>query len=128
MNRTLWVLQVLFAVFFFVTGHGKVFTPWDQLQHIPWIDGVTPGLMIFIGWAEMIGAVGVLLPSVLRIQPKVAPVASAGLVLIMIIATVFHIVRGEMLLTIPCIVLGAIGSFIIYGRLRKSPIKARGVE
>ena len=56
MNIVLWVLQVLLGAFFVMSGYGKAFMPWEALQRIPWIDGVTHGLMIFIGWSEMLGA------------------------------------------------------------------------
>jgi len=45
MNVTLWILQVVVGVFFVVSGHGKAFNPWESMQRIPWIDGVSLGLM-----------------------------------------------------------------------------------
>ena len=43
MNITLWVFQVLLGVFFVMSGYGKAFMSWEELQRIPWIDGVTHG-------------------------------------------------------------------------------------
>jgi uncharacterized membrane protein YphA (DoxX/SURF4 family) len=125
MNTSLWIAQILFGLFFFVSGYGKAFTPWDQLQHIPWIGGVTPEIMRLVGWSEILGAIGVILPAALRIKPVLTPVAAAQLVVIMVLATAFHLVRAEHLLTIPCVVLAAMGSFIAYGRVRLKPIQER---
>jgi uncharacterized membrane protein YphA (DoxX/SURF4 family) len=84
------VLQVLLGVFFFVfSGYGKAFNTWEELQRIPWIDGVTHCLMIFIGWSEMLGAIGVILPAAIKVKPVLTPLAAAGLTVIMILATGF---------------------------------------
>lgn len=123
MNITLWVLQVLVGVFFVVSGYGKAFNSWEELQRIPWIDGVTHGLMIFIGWSEMLGGIGVILPAAVKVKPILTPLAATGLALIMILATGFHVMRGEYDLMVVTLVLAAMAAFIAYGRFVMKPIK-----
>lgn len=123
MNITLWILQVLIGVFFVFSGYGKAFFTWEELQRIPWIDGVTHGLIIFIGWSEILGGIGVILPAAVKVKPILTPLAAAGLALIMILATGFHIMRGEYDLMVVTIVLGAMAVLAAYGRFVLKPIK-----
>ena len=80
--------------------------------------------MIFIGWSEKLGGVGMILPAALKIKPILTPLAAAGLTLIMILATGFHIMRGEYSLMVLTIVLGAMTGFVAYGRWKLKPIKS----
>lgn len=76
--------------------------------------------MRFIGIAELIGAVGLILPSALRIQPRLSALAAAGLVLVMVLGSVFHLTRGENFA--PPLVLFALSTFVAYGRWKLAPI------
>ena len=67
MSTVLWIVQVLWGVFFSVTGFGKVscYNPvlWNQALHeVPWLSAVPQDLFIFIGVCEFLGGVGLLLP------------------------------------------------------------------
>ncbi len=100
MNTALWTVQVLWGVFFSVTGFGKVlcYKPalWNQALHeVPWFSAVPLGLFIFIGVCEFLGGVGLILPAMTGIKPKLTPFAAFGLTLVMILAAGFHIMRGE---------------------------------
>jgi len=55
----------------------------------------TKGLVRFIGVMELLGALVLILPSVLRIMPILTPIAASGLELIQIFAIIFHISRGK---------------------------------
>ena len=93
-------MQVLWGVFFSLTGFGKIlwYKPalWNQaLQEVPWLSAVPQDLAIFIGVAEFLGGVGLILPAMTGVKPKLTPLAAIGLTLVMILAAVFHIVRGE---------------------------------
>ncbi len=125
MNITLWILQVLLGAFFLMSGFGKAFTPWEQLQHIPWINALTPGLVVFIGWSEMLGATGMILPAAIRFKPFVTPLAAAGLCLIMLLATGFHTLRGEYEGTAITLVLALLAGFVAYGRRALKPVMPR---
>ncbi|HXM41286.1 MAG TPA: DoxX family protein [Bryobacteraceae bacterium] len=69
---------------------------WNQALHeMPWLSAVPQDLCIFIGICEFLGGVGPILPAIAGVEPKLAPIAAIGLTLVMILAAVFHIVRGE---------------------------------
>jgi uncharacterized membrane protein YphA (DoxX/SURF4 family) len=127
MKTALWTLQVLWGVFFSVTGFGKVFwykpALWNQALHeVPWFSAVALGLLIFIGVCEFLGGIGLILPAITRVKTKLTPIAAIGLTLIMILAAGFHIVRGEYTFMITNLVLGGVTAFIAYERLFVRPI------
>ncbi len=123
MNMTLWILQVVLGAFFLMTGSGKAFMSWESLQRIPWIDGASHGLLMFIGWSEILGGIGLILPAATKVKPMLTPLAAAGLTVVMILATGFHARRGEYALMSLTVVLGAVAAFIAYGRVVLKPIK-----
>jgi len=128
MNAALWTAQVLFGVFWSVTGFGKAccvdLAVWNHmLPQVPWFAAVPRPLFVFIGVCEFLGGVGLILPAMTGVKPKLTPIAAFGLALIMILAAVFHIVRGEYNFFLPGnLVLGGITAFIGYGRLFVRPI------
>ncbi|PYO52958.1 MAG: hypothetical protein DMD83_24735 [Candidatus Rokuibacteriota bacterium] len=123
MNVTLWILQVVVGVFFAISGHGKAFNSWESMQRIPWIDGVSLGLMRFIGWSELLGGIGPILPAATKIKPVLTPMAAVGLTLVMILATGFHVMRRKYMFVILTAAVGAITAFIAYGRFALKPIQ-----
>lgn len=128
MNVALWTLQVLWGVFFSFTGFGKVLcvnqAVWHMmLPRVPWFSAVPQALFVFIGVCEFLGGVGLILPAMTRVKPKVTPLAAFGLTLVMFLAAVFHSVRGEYNFFLPTnLVLGAGAAFIAYGRWVTRPI------
>ena len=130
-NSLLWTLQVLWGVFFSFTGFGKVlaYDPavWNHMLHnVAWFSAVPQSLFVFIGACEFLGGIGLILPAMTGIKPKLTPFAAIGLTLIMILAAIFHIVRGESSFFVPVnLVLGGVSAFIAYGRLIALPIAAR---
>ena len=100
MNTALWTLQVLWGVFFSLTGFGKIlwYKPalWNQaLQEVPWLSAMPQDLAIFIGVSEFLGGVGLILPAMTGVKPKLTLFAAIGRMPVMILAAVFDIVRGE---------------------------------
>lgn len=76
-----------------------------------------PGLFIrFIATAEVAGALGLLLPGLLRIRPLLTPLAALGLVLDMIGATAYNLIGGQIESAVTTVVLGLICLVIAYGR------------
>ena len=135
MNIALWTMQVLWGVFFSFTGFGKImcYRPdvWNHTLHQPvaWFSAVPQGLFVFIGVCEFLGGVGLILPAMTGIKPKLTPFAAIGLTLVMILAAAFHIVRGEFSFFLPMnLVLGAVAAFIAYGRLMARPIAATPIS
>jgi uncharacterized membrane protein YphA (DoxX/SURF4 family) len=127
MKTTLWTAQVLWGVFFSINGFGKVlwYKPalWNQALHeVPWLPAVPQDLAIFIGVAEFLGGVGLILPAMTGVKPKLTPFAAIGLTLVMTLAAVFHILRGEYNFLAINVVLGGVAAFIAYERLIVRPI------
>jgi hypothetical protein len=81
------------------------------------------GLIRFIGIAEVLGALGLILPAALRILPILTPLASLGLAIIMGLATALHASKGEPIVTQMVFLLLTL--FVVWGRFSKAPISAR---
>jgi putative oxidoreductase len=122
----LWVVQGLLAFGFVGAGVMKLVMPVDELAaSMPWIEGQLGGLVRFIGLAEVLGALGLIVPAATKIKPMLTPLAAVGLLLVMILALGTHIARAEYAAVAPPIVLGGLAAFVAWGRLRKAPIEAR---
>ena len=122
----LWVVQVLLALAFCAAGFTKVFTPFAELATpMPWTQAMPEALVRFIGLSELLGGIGLVLPSLTRIKPMLTPLAAAGLVLVMVLAAGFHASRGEWSGLPVNFTLGALAAFVAWGRSRKAPIAAR---
>jgi putative oxidoreductase len=125
LHIALWVVQAILAATFGMAGVMKTMTPIDELaQKAPWVADM-PGLVRFIGIAELAGAAGLILPAATRILPGLTALAAAGLVAIMVLATAYHLSRGEMQSLPITIVLGGLALFVAWGRFRKAPIAPR---
>src|SRR3954453_9674145 len=121
MNIILWVLQVLLALAFFAHGCLLLFPPAtivDQMNA-----SLSRGSQLFIGVAEIVAAIGLTVPGFTRIQPWLVPCAAAGIMIVMISATGFHLMRGEVSSAITTIVLLALATFVAYMRWRVAPIR-----
>ena len=122
----LWVVQVLLAVAFFMAGLTKVTQPLEALAaQMPWTTAVPGALVRFIGTVEILGALGLILPSATRIQPRLTPLAALGLVVVMVLASGVHVTRGELGMLPVNFVLAALAAFVAWGRSKKAPIVAR---
>jgi len=122
-NITLWILQVVLAAMFFMAGAMKLSQPIDQLsQSLPWAAQVPEMLVRFIGAAELLGAVGLILPSLLRIKPGLTPIAALGLALVQLFAVGFHVSRGETGVIGMNILILLIALVVAWGRFKKAPI------
>lgn len=125
LHIALWVVQVLLAGMFFMAGSTKLFQPIEALtQNMPWVADVPSGMVRFIGLSQVLGSLGLLLPSLLRIQPKLTVVAAYCLALVMLLAAGFHISRGEFNGIGPSVVLMAVSLFLAWGRSKRAPIAA----
>ena len=96
LHITLWVLQTLLAAMFLMSGLMKVSQPIEKLsQSLAWTAQVSELLVRFIGVAEVLGALGLILPSLLRIKPRLTVTAALGLALVIVFAWAFHISSSE---------------------------------
>ena len=129
LQGSLWAAQVLLGLAFVVGGAMKASTPYAELAaEMAWVSAVPEGLIRFIGIAELLGGIGLVLPAATRIRPWLTPLAAAGLALVMLLASAFHLSRGEAAAVPVNVVLGGLAAFIAWGRFKKAPIHARGAE
>ncbi len=115
MTYALWTVQGLLALIFLFTGGMKLVLPMEELTaQMP-----LPGLFVrFIGLAEVLGAHGLILPGLVHIRPGLTPLAAAGLVIIMIGATVVTLATMDAALALIPLVIGLLAAFVAYGRWR----------
>jgi hypothetical protein len=123
MNILLWVLQVLLALAFFAHGCLLLFPPAAIAAQM--VASLPSWFWLFLGVAEILAAVGLTLPGVTRIQPWLVWCAAAGVMIVMVCATVYHLMRGEVSSAITTVVLLAIATFVAYMRWRVAPIQPR---
>ena len=120
MNRALWIIQALLAGLFLFAGGMKLVLPIEEMtKQMP-----LPGpFMRFIGVAEVLGGIGLILPGLVGIRPGLTPLAAAGLVIIMIGATVVTVAGGAVALALIPLVVGLLSAFVAYGRWRLAPLR-----
>lgn len=122
----LWGLQLLLAAMFLMAGGMKMTAPIADLrQQMPWVDGAMGGMVRFIGFAEVLGAIGLVAPSATRVMPRLTPIAASCLALVMALAAATHGARGEVEVIGVNVVLGALLAAVAWGRSVKAPIAAR---
>lgn len=118
----LWTLQVLLAALFLFAGAMKLMMPIETLV----AQSSLPGwFLLFIGVAEVLGALGLILPGLAHIQTRLTPLAAAGLVIIMFGATALTIADGHVAPAMMPLVIGILAAFIAYGRLELLPHRER---
>ena len=122
MTYALWIVQSLLALLFLFAGGMKLVLPLEQLAGPITLPGP---LLRFIGVAEALGALGLILPGLLRIRPGLTPLAAGGLVIIMLGATVLTLVAGAVAVALISLVVGLLAAFVAYGRWRLAPHPGR---
>jgi len=126
LHVALWVTQVLLAAAFIMAGVMKSTTPLAELAaKLSWLTEVPAPRVRCIGLSELAGGLGLLLPAVTRIRPGLTALAGAGLTLVMVLAVLFHLSRGEVPGAIPSVLLGGLSAFVAWGRFRAAPIAPR---
>src|SRR2546423_1729990 len=111
----LWTIQGLLALLFLFAGGMKLILPVAELTRQMRL----PGLFLrFIGVAEVAGALGLIVPGLLRIRPGLTPLAAAGLVIIMIGATGLTLRLGQVGPALLPAVVGLLCAFVAYSRAR----------
>lgn len=123
MNILLWILQILLAVAFFL--HGWLFLS-PPPEYVEQMNASLPRwFQLFLGVAEVLAAVGLTLPGLTRILPWLVSWAAAGVMIVLVSATIWHVVRGEMSSAGITLVLLAMATFVAYMRSRVIPILGR---
>jgi uncharacterized membrane protein YphA (DoxX/SURF4 family) len=124
LSASLWTLQALLALIFVMTGAMKLLMPVEMLE----AQSPLPVIVSrFVGLCELAGALGLILPGLLRIRPILTSLAAAGLVVLMICATILTpilISPDPVAMSLPATV-GVVAAFVGYARLRLAPFRAR---
>ena len=111
----LWIIQGLLALVFMFAGVMKFVTPIEEMtKQVP-----LPGLFLrFIGLAEVLGAIGLILPGLFRIQTGLTPLAAAGLAIITVGATVVTLMTGGGAMAFIPLVVALLSTFVAYSHWR----------
>jgi hypothetical protein len=122
----LWVVQGFLALTFAGGGVWKLTTSIPALAaKMPWMGQVSPSFLYLTAVFDVLGGLGVLLPSLTRIKPGLTVVAALGCVVLMACAILFHFSRGEGANTPFNFLLVALSLFVAWGRRSKAPIEPR---
>jgi putative oxidoreductase len=124
-HRVLWVLQWVVGLYFIAIGAMHFILPEGLPAQMSWMYELDDTLHMVTGVAEILGGLGLILPSVTRIAPWLTPLAAIGLMVVMVGAVFWHVGREEpvniALNVVNLIVLG----YLAYGRWRLAPIEGR---
>lgn len=124
LHYVLWVAQILMAVFFAMVGWTKLSTSYAELAaNMAWVSSFPEWVIRAIGAAELLAALGLVIPPAVRFKPKLAAVAATGLFINMVGAFLLHLSRGESVML--NVILGLISAFIAWGRFSGAPIADR---
>jgi hypothetical protein len=115
-NRVLWIIQGLLAFVFLFAGGAKLVIPAAELtKGVPMLSAT---FLRFVAVCEVLGAIGLILPMLLRIRPGLTPLAAVCLVGIMIGATVVTLMTGGAAMALMPVAVGLLLVFVAYGRWR----------
>lgn len=94
-----WIIYGVLALGFLAAGLMKLAQPREALasrgSSMAWVEDFTDPSVKLIGAAEVLGAVGLILPRLLRVAPILSPLAAVGLAVVMVAAIVVHLRRKE---------------------------------
>lgn len=123
MNIVLWVVQVLLALVFLFAGISKAVRPLDTLsKQMTWVPTMPPAFVRFVGVAEILAAIGLILPLATNILPGLTVAAAVGGLIVMIGAVILHAVRQEPEKALGNVPFLLIALLIVVGRLVFVPI------
>ncbi len=116
MTVVLWVLQILLGLAFLMFGFPKAFQPVKVAKRLTWALALPRWFLRFIGGAEMLGGIGLILPAATNILPWLTVAAAIGLMVVMLSAIIFHIARREYPVLGVNTVLLLLAAFVVVGR------------
>jgi len=117
MNIALWIAASALALFAVAAGFMKVSRPIDEIRKMPWAAKITTTNLRLIGYAEILGALGVILPMATGIAVILSPIAATCLAVLMAGATVTHLrIKDPNSASATTTVLMCIALFVALGR------------
>ena len=121
-NRTLWILQGVFGVYFLAIGIMHFIIPEGLPATMSWMYDLSDELHLASGVAEILGGLGLILPGLTKIRPELTTYAAIGLALVMVGAVIYHLGQEDQMQNVVFnVVLILIMGWIAYGRT-KTPL------
>jgi len=119
MNIVFWIIQGILALIFMLAGITKLTIERERLAKVAtWTNRFSYKTVRFIGFIELLGAIGLILPGALYTVPVLTPVAAIGLAMVMILATYHHINHKEYRTIVYTLALLILIAFVAYGRFK----------
>lgn len=125
LSAGLWVAQILIAFFMLFGAYMKLAAPADEVAKMMVWASEYPTLKTFTGLVDLLGGLGILLPALTRIQPRLTVLAALGVIALQVQAFAFHGLRGEWAATPFNLFLLLLAAFVFWGRGKAAPIAAR---
>jgi hypothetical protein len=126
MKTAVWIVSALLALFFLFVGSSKAFASWEFLEATS--KGIPVILLKIAGCAEILGAIGLIVPAATRILPILTPIAAVGLALTMIGATTIDIGLGMPAGAALTGFAGILSAFVAWARFSgRAAVTPRGV-
>jgi len=124
-NRFAWVVQVVLGIYFLVIGVMHFAVPEGLPDQLAWMYDLPTWLHVASGAAEILGGLGLVLPAATRIRPQLTPMAAAGLAIVMLLAALWHVPRGEVQNVVLTLVMAGVLIWLAWVRWRTQPIAPR---
>lgn len=123
---SIWAAQLILAALFLFSAFMKIATPIPELaKMMPWTGQYSEQFVRFIGCVDLAGGLGLLLPALTRIKPRLTVLAALGCSVLQLLAMSFHLSRGEAPVIPLNILMLSLSLFVLWGRGRKVPILPR---
>ena len=126
MNVVAWILQSLLALVFLFHGIVYLLSPEALVRSMreqgQWPPAIPSSFRVFIGVAELLAAVALVLPGLFHVGTWLTPLAAAGLVIVMVGATVYHLRRRENVVVPVVVVLLALSAITLFLRWQVVPL------
>lgn len=117
MNTALWIVQILLAAMYGMSGIMKTFQTAKAKEQFPWARNRSDGFVRFVGTSEILGALGLILPLATGILPGLTVLAAIGLTIIQLLAILTeHLPKKEYNVIPVNVILLALAVFVILGR------------
>lgn len=122
MNIAFWAIQIIAGLAFILAGFMKVTQPIPTLaKSMAWVNSYPQPFVRFIGTAEFLGGVGLIIPAATGILPWLTVVAAGGLAIVMVGAVIYHFQHAEFNKIAPSAVLLVLSVIVLVGRLTVTP-------
>lgn len=125
LSAALWGAQLVLAFFLLFGAYMKLAAPAEEVAKMMVWAAQYPALKTFTGIVDLLGGLGILLPALTRIQPRLTVLAALGIIVLQVLAFAFHGSRGEWPATPFNVILLGLAVFVYWGRSKAIPIVAR---